>query len=888
MSVDSYRSSPSSSGLRYRPVVSVDAPVRLTQIAEYPLKVGACTQSSLTSKADRIWLFGGVSLDNKTTSALHILDITSSKVKSFSKGLPARRGHSASMIDGTTMAVFGGYTANVAEGISQDLHLVQDNGTCEKVSASGLTPAGRYGHASFMYEGRHYVLGGTGAGSELLADCWAFDFDKLTWSEVSFKGSFSPRSGMSVVISDNLLYIHGGSKKGKNTSSDFIRIDLATLTVSQDFVSGKNPPAPPSSQLVKMKTGIVLVGSEIPHAHLFNPITKAWATIPFRMSREKVQVIVIEGIIYMVEGALTKDLTVRAFQFKSMSMDADDDSMSMSMEQSIDEASYSILFNAKEVPREEWEALAMERHSVPLSLREVFRSSLSLSSYGETPLREATENVGHLQATTILHLIMQWLREKGFTKTLEELTKVTRVTAPTPTQGELGLLLDFAARLLKDVPVLSDTVDWSWKWDQNLVRITDHLQSFSKDLKSNRGNSSIWKIDDDFFSKPLPAVATVSSVLIYLLMKPGSTEEKRAFIWCTTLWSKPLSIFQILLEVFHPPPTVARLASRNARKAAISFVKIWLHAAPQHFAPNSPVMNAFETFIDLDLARRGNHSLVEDLKTALAETHETISLLKQYPFLYDATQPPSDPEVPRSVFTPSFSLSELGPMELSRQLTVYAHFLLRQISPAGLFAYVNDAKKASPVSTLLELNSRIQVLVSQQFDELSSDDIKGRARIFERYVQCSIFLYELHNYAVLSPMVKVLIAKSTYLERKKTKTAQILYKVYDPTYAKAVGAEADLERLNKEIVPFIKDGSIEYNKKVKASKFTGIPVFSRIVANIEREVKSRDIIEGTADSTLLTALAPDLQVLHNAKFRRYNLLPVHQVIKKFAMINIDA
>lgn len=53
--------------------------------------------------------------------------------------------------------------------------------------------------------------------------------------------------------------------------------------------------------------------------------------------------------------------TVDGFQFQAYGLDEDEDSMSASFEQSIDEASYSILFNANEVPREEWEALAMER-----------------------------------------------------------------------------------------------------------------------------------------------------------------------------------------------------------------------------------------------------------------------------------------------------------------------------------------------------------------------------------------------------------------------------------------------------------------------------------------------------------------------------------------------
>lgn len=50
------------------------------------------------------------------------------------------------------------------------------------MNASGQPPAARHGHASAVFKGDLYVLGGQADDGTLLADCYVFNIKSKTWS----------------------------------------------------------------------------------------------------------------------------------------------------------------------------------------------------------------------------------------------------------------------------------------------------------------------------------------------------------------------------------------------------------------------------------------------------------------------------------------------------------------------------------------------------------------------------------------------------------------------------------------------------------------------------------------------------------------------------------
>ena len=139
-------------------------------------------------------------------------------------GPSGRFGHAAAVY-GASMFVFGGYTA---EGPTNEMWRFDfDSMTWHEVTPEG-SPSGRFMFASAVSGPSWFVTGGHTLTGALSSAVHRYDFDYNIWVDVSVDGSPQQVASASAVFPDaaaGKMYLYGG-KTQDAYSSDFLQLSL--------------------------------------------------------------------------------------------------------------------------------------------------------------------------------------------------------------------------------------------------------------------------------------------------------------------------------------------------------------------------------------------------------------------------------------------------------------------------------------------------------------------------------------------------------------------------------------------------------------------------------------------------------------------------------------
>lgn len=195
----------------------------------------------------RVIIFGGKGEGSKVYKDIHALDpvhLTWYQGPEGSGSPQARFGHSASLVAGSKMIVFGGSDGKEFFNDVNILHL--DTMSWTKPEVKGLPPLPRYYHASVVIKNTILIQGGfhfsesilkehAKMGSTLqsfyLNDLRLLQTDKMEWVRLAVSGTPpTPRFGHTLNISGSSLVVFGGWSKDSNSRAEESEMEDNSIT----------------------------------------------------------------------------------------------------------------------------------------------------------------------------------------------------------------------------------------------------------------------------------------------------------------------------------------------------------------------------------------------------------------------------------------------------------------------------------------------------------------------------------------------------------------------------------------------------------------------------------------------------------------------------------
>nr|CAG4708822.1 unnamed protein product [Naegleria fowleri] len=217
-----------------------------------------------------LYIYGGQLEKGTPSNALYQFNIESMewvKVKctarhSTEPNLPALFGHTANVVDGTKIYVFGGTDGSK---YYNDLVVIDtETNTWVREKTNGPRPQPRYGHSCVLYNNSLYVFGG-GNDQSLFNDLYSLDLDTLTWKNIKIEGTTdsAKRVHHTANVIANKMIVFGGLVGTHSQSKDLMVLDLEHFRwdIEHPHVD-RNSSSPPSlcghtTQLAGTKLWIV-------------------------------------------------------------------------------------------------------------------------------------------------------------------------------------------------------------------------------------------------------------------------------------------------------------------------------------------------------------------------------------------------------------------------------------------------------------------------------------------------------------------------------------------------------------------------------------------------------------------------------------------------------
>jgi len=160
-------------------------------------------------------IFGGVDDDGVLYNSLYVLDLdTNVWTVEHPKGdIPVPRvGHTADMIPGNKMIIFGG---NSDKSMLNDVHVLDiTKKTWTEMKPGGDIPVARTGTVGTITNNYFYIFGGIkyyGDINGYLNDVYRYDFINNKWQKIDAEGKIDPRANYCSITSanGNYMILHG-------------------------------------------------------------------------------------------------------------------------------------------------------------------------------------------------------------------------------------------------------------------------------------------------------------------------------------------------------------------------------------------------------------------------------------------------------------------------------------------------------------------------------------------------------------------------------------------------------------------------------------------------------------------------------------------------------
>ena len=184
-------------------------------------------------------------------------------VRPIGDSISARNSHTMVLHAGSsTMYVFGGWDSH--RTFFNDLFALHCYGTrWSQISPrTSAKPSARMGHACVVYRNSIIVIGGFDETQQLCNDVWEFSLASMSWREHKSGGTrLLARYRHSAVVSDDFIFVMGGTGEAKQRFNDVFVYDITQETWYEFIFPAESLPSPRSfHQAVLVDGAMYLVG----------------------------------------------------------------------------------------------------------------------------------------------------------------------------------------------------------------------------------------------------------------------------------------------------------------------------------------------------------------------------------------------------------------------------------------------------------------------------------------------------------------------------------------------------------------------------------------------------------------------------------------------------
>ncbi|KAH0794342.1 RasGEF domain containing protein [Histomonas meleagridis] len=269
--------------------------------------------------------------------------------------------------------------------------------------------------------------------------------------------------------------------------------------------------------------------------------------------------------------------------------------------------------------------------------------------------------------------------------------------------------------------------------DQEISRTIGGIQAVTEESKPLE-NEVLGDPNNVYFESGILRRATINQLMLYITSEnqpPEFPETVSAF--CLT-YKSVITSQTLFIKICECYRLTVRANDRNASLRTISFLKQWIKKADTEIEP--PIIDAIKTFAE------------KEIKPLFPREANALFVRKTHKNDIDYTQAPLVMLGKCNIFTGDFSIYDIPPEEIARQVTYISSTRYYSIQQSELLnnAWENPRlRHRSPNIVFLSDRSNLirGWVISSIIEEKTTNQ---KAKVIQYFVKVMMFLNEMHNY----------------------------------------------------------------------------------------------------------------------------------------------
>ncbi|KAJ3449895.1 guanine nucleotide exchange factor [Anaeramoeba flamelloides] len=305
----------------------------------------------------------------------------------------------------------------------------------------------------------------------------------------------------------------------------------------------------------------------------------------------------------------------------------------------------------------------------------------------------------------------------------------------------------------------------------------------------------------------------------------------------------------------------------SIQKRTINVIDYWVDNQFSDFGPI--LIEQLLSFLENEVKQnysKESQNLITKIQT-LQENKNHSKLSGQN--LTKKDQPP-DPIIPKNLFSVNFTLSDVKPIEIARQITLLFHQLFSKIQPAELIEYSYHRKKkkdykSQNIIKMIKKFNDVSLYVTEQI--VSQKTLRLRAAQFVRWISVCELLREMNNFDSLLMIVRTI--NNSNCKRLKVTRSEVSKNHWK-----------SFDNLQKDVKNI--EGVKIYKEFLKTCKLPALPYFGAFKADlIYISDDSSSTIEGLINFRKRKSLFNVMRKIKKYQKVVYNFIPIYQIQKLF-------
>ncbi|KAJ6237264.1 guanine nucleotide exchange factor [Anaeramoeba flamelloides] len=427
------------------------------------------------------------------------------------------------------------------------------------------------------------------------------------------------------------------------------------------------------------------------------------------------------------------------------------------------------------IERKYWLANLMKTHPDVLEMRERTRSFTNLTSFGNLIKTGQTECKEQVSGNLLLEMIINFLKKKGCTKTVQSLHEESGINTKNH-YSENDQLTNILGLAIKNV-------DYVWDSDINncvqkskikhpeTIDLNEKIDLLSEEGESLVNDLNIWDEPEDNEENFLPPqnkqdqypfYAVTLNKLIEKITSISGMKPRFLYVFLMTYQSftTPGKLLYKLFQRYDVPKTLLSKFpnekefenfTRIIQLKTINVLKNWIE---RHFLDfNQGFLDEIKKWIERETEKNSiNDNLLNQIQSLIKSKGKKYTELINN---INNTKEVPEPKIPKNIFSKSLTIYDIDDLEIARQISIIDSEYFSKIKPAELLNCAWSKEKLKNRATnVLALMDRFEKM-KNQFSNLilKEDRVKSRVKIFNKIIKIAEHLSKLNNFHSLSSML---------------------------------------------------------------------------------------------------------------------------------------